>query len=122
MHRLQAAAWAGVSGASEAPKSTVRAVICAIPVPDPTAAYVMLSPYLRSKSIAQAPSSGATSVDPAPVSEAALATVEPNADPAIRHVLTAAATMIETLFRVKCPPKGRVSANPSSRQICFRNV
>ena len=35
---LQAAACSGVSGASEAPKSTVRAVIWAMPVPEPTAA------------------------------------------------------------------------------------
>ena len=34
---LHASAWLGVSGASDAPKSTVRAVICAIPAPEPTA-------------------------------------------------------------------------------------
>ena len=34
---LHAVAWAGVSGASEAPKSTVRAVIWAMPAPEPTA-------------------------------------------------------------------------------------
>ena len=34
---LQADAWSGVSGASLAPKSTVRAVICAIPPPEPIA-------------------------------------------------------------------------------------
>ncbi len=33
---LQAAACSGVIGASEAPKSTVRAVICLMPVPEPT--------------------------------------------------------------------------------------
>ncbi len=33
---LHEAAWEDVSGASDAPKSTVRAVICAIPAPDPT--------------------------------------------------------------------------------------
>jgi hypothetical protein len=32
---LQAEAWSEVSGASLAPKSTVRAVICAIPPPEP---------------------------------------------------------------------------------------
>ncbi len=32
---LQAAIWSGVSGASEAPKSTVRAVIAAMPPPEP---------------------------------------------------------------------------------------
>ena len=34
---LQPAACAGVIGASEAPKSTVRAEICAMPAPEPTA-------------------------------------------------------------------------------------
>ena len=33
---LQAAAWSGVSGASDAPKSTVRDVICWMPAPEPT--------------------------------------------------------------------------------------
>ena len=32
---LQAANWSGVSGASLAPKSTVRAVIAAMPPPEP---------------------------------------------------------------------------------------
>ena len=35
-HWLQADACAGVSGASDAPKSTVRAVIWAMPAPEPT--------------------------------------------------------------------------------------
>ena len=34
---LQAVSWSGLSGASDAPKSTVRAVICAMPAPDPVA-------------------------------------------------------------------------------------
>ena len=33
---LQLVNWSGVNGASLAPKSTVRAVIAAIPPPDPT--------------------------------------------------------------------------------------
>jgi hypothetical protein len=41
---LQAVSWSGESGASEAPKSTVRAVIWAIPAPDPVAVYVILIP------------------------------------------------------------------------------
>ena len=32
---LHAVTWSGESGASEAPKSTVRAVICAMPAPEP---------------------------------------------------------------------------------------
>ncbi len=39
MQPLQAANWSGVSGASLAPKSTVRAVIDVIPAPEPTALY-----------------------------------------------------------------------------------
>src|SRR4249919_1649609 len=68
---LQAAACSGVSGASEAPKSTVRAVIWAIPVPEPTAPYLTGMPSLISKPLIQLAISGATSVDPAPVSPAA---------------------------------------------------
>ena len=36
---LQAVAWSGVSGASEAPKSTWRFVIAAMPAPEPTGLY-----------------------------------------------------------------------------------
>ncbi len=39
-------AWSGVIGASLAPKSTVRAVICAIPAPLPIEPYVMPTPAL----------------------------------------------------------------------------
>jgi len=35
-------AWSGVSGASEAPKSTVLAVIAAIPAPEPVGEYETL--------------------------------------------------------------------------------
>src|SRR6516165_3594686 len=101
MQPLQAAAWAGVSGASDAPKSTARAVICAIPVPEPTAAYVTLSPYLRWKSEAQRLSSGAISVEPAPVSEVLLAPAGLGTSPAVRHVITAATATIGNLFGVK---------------------
>src|SRR4029078_4719870 len=41
---LQTVSWSGESSASDAPKSTVRAVIWAIPAPDPVAEYVILSP------------------------------------------------------------------------------
>ena len=36
---LQAVNWSGVSGASEAPKSTVRLVIAVMPAPEPTPLY-----------------------------------------------------------------------------------
>ena len=35
-HPLHAENWSELIGASEAPKSTVRAVICAMPAPEPT--------------------------------------------------------------------------------------
>src|SRR5215813_6897060 len=66
---LQAEACSGVSGASEAPKSTVRAVIWAIPVPEPTAPYLTPTLFLLWKSRLHLAISGATSVDPAPTSE-----------------------------------------------------
>src|SRR4249919_2759975 len=68
---LQAAACCGVNGASEAPKSTVRAVIWAMPAPEPTAPYLTGMPSLISKPLIQLAISGATRVDPAPVRPAA---------------------------------------------------
>ena len=41
---LHAVSWSGDNGASEAPKSTVRAVIAAMPAPEPVGEYVMLIP------------------------------------------------------------------------------
>ena len=41
---LQSASCDDESGASEAPKSTVRAVIEAIPAPEPVGEYLMLIP------------------------------------------------------------------------------
>ena len=38
-HSLHAANWSGVSGASLAPKSTVRDVIAAMPPPEPIGLY-----------------------------------------------------------------------------------
>src|SRR5579875_2759573 len=72
MQPWQAASWAAVSGASEAPKSTARALICSIPAPEPTAPYFTLTPVCLANSGAQYPSKrGAISVEPAPVSSAA---------------------------------------------------
>src|SRR5260370_34052455 len=56
MHSLQPLAWAGVRGASDAPKSPARAETGAIPVPDPTAAQASLPRDLRWKSEAQSDS------------------------------------------------------------------
>jgi hypothetical protein len=41
---LQAENWSGVSGASLAPKSTVRDVMAAMPAPEPTPLYWSSSP------------------------------------------------------------------------------
>ena len=41
---LQAVSWSADSGASEAPKSTVRAVTPAMPAPEPVGEYVRLIP------------------------------------------------------------------------------
>ena len=41
---LHAAAWSGESGASLAPKSTWRAVIAAMPAPEPTGLYAIWTP------------------------------------------------------------------------------
>src|SRR5260221_2513856 len=74
---LHLAACSGVSGASEAPKSTVRAVIWAIPAPEPTDPYLTAMPSLISKPLIQLAIRGATSEDPAPVSPAAQALAAP---------------------------------------------
>src|SRR6476619_6713986 len=68
---LHLAACSGVSGASEAPKSTVRAVIWAMPAPEPTEPYLTGMPSLISKPLIQLAISGATSEEPAPVRPAA---------------------------------------------------
>src|ERR1051325_4250518 len=68
---LQAPACSGVSGASDAPKSTVRAVIWAIPAPEPTEAYFTGMPSLISKPLIHWVIRGATRVEPAPVRPAA---------------------------------------------------
>src|SRR5919199_1937031 len=54
-----AANWSGVSGASLAPKSTVRFVIALMPPPDPIGPYVILIPNLFSTLGIHALTSGA---------------------------------------------------------------
>src|SRR5947209_16809188 len=65
---LHAANWSGESGASLAPKSTVRFVIAAMPPPLPIGLYVTLSPVFDSKSACHCETSGKTNVLPAPTS------------------------------------------------------
>src|SRR5215470_13299956 len=68
---LQAASWSGESGASEAPKSTERAVICAIPAPEPVGVYVMWIPRALSTAGIHLEISGYGNVAPVPTSEPA---------------------------------------------------
>src|SRR3954447_12883420 len=96
---LQADACCGVRGASEAPKSTVRAVIWAIPAPEPTAPYLTAMPSLISKPLIQLAISGATSVDPAPVRPAAEALATP-----VAMTKTAAMATPSNLMRFKRIP------------------
>src|SRR5712691_713428 len=98
---LQAAAWSGVSGASLAPKSTVRLVICAMPPPEPIGPYVTLMPYAASTFGIHADTSGATNELPAPVRDPAEA-------PAPAPVVTTSAAPIAvrraSVLRVKIAP------------------
>ena len=68
---LQAVSSSGERGASEAPKSTVRAVICAIPAPEPVGEYVMLIPSALSTAGIHFEMSGNGNVAPVPTSELA---------------------------------------------------
>src|SRR5712691_1106683 len=68
---LHAVSWSGERGASEAPKSTVRAVIWAMPPPDPIALYVILIPSAWSTAGIHFEMSGNGNVAPAPTSEPA---------------------------------------------------
>src|ERR1700746_3566350 len=96
---LHLAACSGVSGASEAPKSTVRAVIWAIPAPEPTAPYFTEMPSLISKPLIQLAMSGATNVEPAPVRPAAEALAAP-----VAMTKTAAKATPSNLMRFKGIP------------------
>jgi hypothetical protein len=64
----------------------------------------MVSPYRRWKSEAQKASNGATSVEPAPVSEYALAPAGLT-NPAVRLVIAAMAATIGNLLGIKRPPR-----------------
>src|SRR5215510_12367226 len=63
---LQAESWSAESGASDAPKSTVRAVMAAMPAPEPVGEYVMLIPYAFPTSGIHFEMSGNGNVAPAP--------------------------------------------------------
>src|ERR687888_1636582 len=68
---LHAANWSGVSGASLAPKSTVRFVIALMPPPEPIGPYVTLRPSCVSTACVQTWTSFDTNELPAPVSSVA---------------------------------------------------
>src|SRR5947209_519272 len=68
MQSWHPAAWMGLNGASEAPKSTVPAEICAMPVPEPTGLKLTALPVLLDNAEPQSASRGATRVEPAPLS------------------------------------------------------
>src|ERR1700742_2053227 len=97
---LQADACSGVSGASEAPKPTVRAVIWEIPVPEPTAAYLTGMPSLISNPLIQLAINGATSVEPEPFRPAAAAPAVPT-DAVPTTVTASAITTPSNLLRIK---------------------
>ena len=67
-HSLQASPWSGVSGASLAPMSTVRAVICSMPPPLPIALYATVTPFAAEYGLCHWPTNGATRLLPAPTS------------------------------------------------------
>ena len=98
---LQALNWSGVSGASLAPKSTVRFVMALIPPPEPIGPYVTLTPYAASTFGIQADTSGATNELPAPVSEAAEALAPA---PVVRTSAAPIAARTASVLRVKIAP------------------
>src|SRR4051794_19260284 len=116
-----AANWSGVSGASLAPKSTVRFVIALMPPPEPIGPYVILRPSAESTLPVQAATSGATNELPAPVSS------EPCgracAEPAIAASATATAVTstpsIVMAFLLKSRPS-RCSRLESTVRACAR--
>src|SRR5690348_2716767 len=64
---LHADAWSGVSGASEAPKSTCRLEIAEMPAPEPTGLYCSVYPNAEPTAGVHTETSGETNVLPAPV-------------------------------------------------------
>src|SRR3954454_8022955 len=116
---LQAAACSGVSGASEAPKSTVLAVIWAMPVPEPTAEYLTGMPSLISKLLIQLAISGATRVDPAPVrpaAEAAAAVTDAMTPTDARAAISSTSNLLRSnsdSFPVDCRRKPARKGSPA---------
>src|SRR5262245_20471339 len=70
---LQAESWSAESGASDAAKSTVRAVMAAMPAPEPVGEYVMLIPYAFPTSGIHFEMSGNGNVAPVPTSDVSAA-------------------------------------------------
>src|SRR3954447_709774 len=100
---LQAENWSGDSGASLAPKSTVRPVIALIPPLEPIALYCSVTPSAGPTALVQVRTSGDTNVLPAPVMTVSVRVAEaaPEAMPAVR----AARAATRAIF-VKLPTFG----------------
>src|SRR5215510_11020802 len=85
---LQAVNWSGDSGASDAPKSTVRAVTAEMPPPEPIGEYVSPIPNADPSCGIHCETSGNTNELPAPVMDTSLFLV---ADASARPAIAAAA-------------------------------
>src|SRR5215831_10447308 len=94
---LQAPNWSGVSGASLAPKSTVRPVIALMPPLEPIALYWRLSPNAEPTAGTHCATSGATNVLPAPVS-VVLELPRASATDAARPAATATSTAVRPIL------------------------
>src|SRR5512132_4418433 len=116
---LHAAAWSGLSGASDAPKSTVRAVIAWMPPPEPIGLYDT-SRRRSARGGIQAWMSGSTSDDPAPLSALSeLSPLEPphaDAPAASRIVLR----RIEIARRIEEPLGGGGYRRPAAAAEIYR--
>src|SRR3954471_12193399 len=111
-HPLHAANWSGESGASLAPKSTVRAVIAATPPPEPIGLYWSSYPNAAPTGATHCETSGETNELPAPLS--VVPDVLVDVAPAVVAAATAsnAATAARARIRVEVPTFGMVSSPP----------
>src|ERR687888_556373 len=110
---LQASNWSGVSGASLAPKSTVRAVMAAMPPPEPIGEYWSSYPKAAPTGAIHWETSGETNELPAPLRVVPLRFA--GAAPAVPAATTAsaAASAARTTMRTKLPDFGMGFSPPS---------
>ena len=121
---LQAVNWSVVSGASLAPKSTVRAVIAATPPPEPMALYWSSMPYAAPRGETHCATSGATKVLPAPAMVVVCRAAFAFAVPATTTARAAAAATTLAMrnrsaeFRHEIPPRGfAANVRPGRRRV-----